>query len=182
MLVSGWGPALNKCFNPQRCIHGGLLICSPISQVSFFSRCFCCRKSFSPVCRGLWEGYWTSTRPRIPILSLPHKTQGSEQHYQLYGLTQASDNPLTAKLLHEFGLCMDLQRFGVNLRICLSQLRCVDMTQHCTMPWLLSCPLVNQENKRISGFRPTQPKLPAYCSLFSWKCLRTSYALYGGLK
>lgn len=31
MLVSGWGPALNKCFNPERCIHGGLLICSPIS-------------------------------------------------------------------------------------------------------------------------------------------------------
>lgn len=77
---------------------------------------------------------------------------------------------------------MDLQRFGVKLHICLSQLRCVDMTQHCTMPWLLRCPLVNQENKRILGFSPPQPEPPAYCLRFSRKSLTTSYALYGGSK
>lgn len=74
---------------------------------------------------------------------------------------------------------MDLQRFGVKLRICLSQLPCVDVTQHCAMPWLLSCPLVNQVNKRILGFSPPQPKLPAYCSWFSWKLLKFLCLVWG---
>lgn len=71
---------------------------------------------------------------------------------------------------------MDLQRFGAKLHICLSQLPCVDVTQHCTMPWLLSCPLVNQENKRILGFSPPQP---AYCSWFSWKLLKFLCLVWG---
>lgn len=46
MLVSGWGPSFNKCFNPERCIHEGLLIFSPICYDTFYSKCFSCGKVF----------------------------------------------------------------------------------------------------------------------------------------
>lgn len=105
-------------------------------------------KSFSALCSGPWKHQppiYLSCLCPVRFVALI-STAGCLRSLKLQR-TPSSRTFARIWALHGFA---EIQSKAV---LCLSHLLCVDMTQHCTMPWLLSCPLVNQENKRILGFR-----------------------------